>query len=195
MNRLFQKHKGKHALVCGTGPSLEAVAAEATTVDLVIGVNAAPSRIECLYTVVTDAPEAYPPEKLDQVLVPARGTLLASASAAHRWRERAPETITWQWYREPHKVHPSAFRMAQVQKIPSFDGTPFSAAALACWMGCRRVTLAGVDYTGDHPWARPAKRERLEAGWRWLVEVLELHGCLLRQGSRESTLEAVPLAW
>src|SRR5690606_26181917 len=97
MRGMHRRHRGAHVLVAGTGPSLERVLEE-TPHDLVIGVNAAPGRVACLYNVVQDHPDRFTDEKRAAAL---KARVLLSAAAVHaHWRLYDDLAVKWEWTRD-----------------------------------------------------------------------------------------------
>lgn len=155
MRTYRDRHRGARALVVGCGPSAKRAAELAPGYDLVVGVNAAARVVpEMTYLVLVDTPRLFWRQGTIRVVLETKAEAAFVASYSSGWwrQEETPwpvvrwlaigyrpgETPLYEWdtFDDPH--------------LPNWNGAPFAATALCCYLGCAEAHLIGVDMPAGH---------------------------------------------
>lgn len=184
-------HRGKSALVLGSGPSM-AWCAEHVYRDVTIGVNTVGAHVHLDWLLLVDRPDTFG-DRLQAIReCYASGVVVTNPYDPH-WREHFP--MAWSVLAIPiehEDIPPPPWDHFHHGWVPMFNGAVYAACAFASYLGCTDIALGGADYTGDHSWSKPEKLEKLQRAFAALRTRIQLEGGHLWNASPQSRIETLP---
>lgn len=186
--------RGLTALVLGAGPSMfDVYDQNVDDVDLVIGVNRVGLDVMLDFLILLDNPKTFGPDYREVIGNQSAHTeTVISGGQLRNWSDVFPDA--WSGYDECLKLDQRIlpWDSSPFGWLPMFNGAPFAATAFASYIGCSKVVLGGVDYTGDHGWSRAHKFVEVDRMFGLLRDRCSEEDTELWNGSRVSRLTTIP---